>query len=374
LLSLQYIADEFNIRETGLADADSLLNWEYEVTRELVKNCFTRAVLTSLDARNQQTLIFIWGERNYEGQTREFYKKLNTASGNITGIAPCLLMTGVLSGMDGLREGRRRVYAMREYFYLTGNRFINYDEMPDLHYSALGLNGIGASLKWELSVRNAAGCAEMFERAITQIKTEPHEKAQASWLCTEMFFTVCEWLETVKDKAEYDGVFSDPSAGRKQIKCLSTREAVIRFLTAVGNELQTMLRPGISHYAEITEQVKKYIRENIEKRVTLQEAAVNVCLSAGYLSMIFKKHCGENFVDYVNRCKIEKARMMLKSDEYLIGQVGEALSFENAYYFAKVFKRYTGMTPSEYRARLKENIISAPTEPGGASGLTEEKE
>jgi two-component system response regulator YesN len=56
-------------------------------------------------------------------------------------------------------------------------------------------------------------------------------------------------------------------------------------------------------------------------------------------------------MEFVNRCKIERAGELLKREDLLIGQVSDMLSFENAYYFAKVFKRYMGVTPSEYRSK-----------------------
>jgi two-component system response regulator YesN len=172
------------------------------------------------------------------------------------------------------------------------------------------------------------------------------------WLCEELYFTICGESKSLIGNAAYDGFFSDSAAGYEQIKQLSVREDAARFIATIGNELIAMLQQETPQRAELIEQAKKYIYENISSRITLQEAAKNVCLSGNYLSLLFKKYCGESFIDFVNRCKIEKACELLRHNNRLIAEVGEMLSFENSYYFTRIFKRYTGITPSEYRKQL----------------------
>lgn len=355
LLSVQFIYPEYLAgRDMDIQNPGGLLHWEQEVIRELAGNCFPCVSAGDPDDQNHQMLILVWGNEagSYEEQLRDFYKKLTAASSDITGIMPCLLATDTLAGKDSLSVCRGQLLSLRDYFYLTGVSFLRYRDMEEIHPVPLGLSGIAGSLQKELNGKNAIGCAALFERAINRIEQEPHEKAQALWLCTELYFTVCEALQN-RTGGEQGDIFSDSAEGYAQIRLLSTRRDVVRFLYAINNELQNILQPGISRRGELIESVKHYICENIDKRIILQEAAGKVYLSPGYLSSVFKKHCGESFVDFVNRCKVEKACELLKREELLIGQVGDLLSFENAYYFAKIFKKYMAMTPSEYREGMK---------------------
>ena len=73
-------------------------------------------------------------------------------------------------------------------------------------------------------------------------------------------------------------------------------------------------------------------------------------MSESYFSMLFKKEVGENCIAYINRKKVEAAMAMLDED-YLIYEVAEKLGFDNSNYFGKVFKKYTGLTPEQYRKK-----------------------
>lgn len=84
----------------------------------------------------------------------------------------------------------------------------------------------------------------------------------------------------------------------------------------------------------------------------LQDAADYVCISPGYLSALFKKQYNQNFVDYINEVKTNRACELIREGKYRICEISYMLGFENAYYFTRVFKRHTGMTPTEYQKQL----------------------
>ena len=74
-------------------------------------------------------------------------------------------------------------------------------------------------------------------------------------------------------------------------------------------------------------------------------------MNVDYLGKIFKKETGENFTQYVMRNRIETARQLLKDrPDYRTFEIAERSGFgDNPQYFSQVFKKYTGLTPSEYR-------------------------
>ena len=74
----------------------------------------------------------------------------------------------------------------------------------------------------------------------------------------------------------------------------------------------------------------------------------SVNISAGYLSTLFKKQYNQSFIGFINQVKVERACELIAEKKYLISEISYRLAFENAYYFAKVFRRYTGMSPSEW--------------------------
>ena len=98
-----------------------------------------------------------------------------------------------------------------------------------------------------------------------------------------------------------------------------------------------------------------YIEKNFEKGVTLEEVAEYVHLSTFYLSKLFKKELNVNFVSYVIERKIEKAKELLESTDMPVLNIALELNYQEPNYFSKVFKKVTGMTPSDYRKRNEKN-------------------
>ena len=94
--------------------------------------------------------------------------------------------------------------------------------------------------------------------------------------------------------------------------------------------------------------IQQYIDENLDGHMQLNEIAEKFGLSPAYLSVLFKKNMEIGFSEYVYTKKIEKAKEMLLSDDMKIYEVADALGFESAYYFSKVFKRVTGESPREF--------------------------
>ncbi len=96
--------------------------------------------------------------------------------------------------------------------------------------------------------------------------------------------------------------------------------------------------------------IQEYIDENLSGKLQLSEVAEHFGLSPAYLSSIFKKNTDVGFSEYVYTKKIEKAKEMLIKDDMKIYEVADALSFESAYYFSKVFKRVEGVSPRDWLA------------------------
>jgi two-component system response regulator YesN len=97
-----------------------------------------------------------------------------------------------------------------------------------------------------------------------------------------------------------------------------------------------------------------YIERNIGQNITLNDVASQANISTYYLSKLFKREMGVNFVAYLADRRIELAKDMLQRTEIPIMNIAMELSFNEPNYFSRVFKKKTGFTPSEYRDRSRE--------------------
>ena len=94
---------------------------------------------------------------------------------------------------------------------------------------------------------------------------------------------------------------------------------------------------------------KKYIQENFDSPITLEEVAEAISLSPAYLSTLFKKEIGIKFSDYLISCRIEKAKQLLKESGESMQIIAEQVGYSDAKYFSKTFFKTVGLKPSEYR-------------------------
>lgn len=110
-----------------------------------------------------------------------------------------------------------------------------------------------------------------------------------------------------------------------------------------------------NNFNEYTQKAIDYVEKNIKKNITLDEVAKNINITPHYLSKIFKKEVGVNFVTYVTDRKIDLAKEMLKNKDIPIVNISISLAFNQPNYFSKVFKKKVGVTPSEYREQCLKN-------------------
>jgi two-component system response regulator YesN len=96
----------------------------------------------------------------------------------------------------------------------------------------------------------------------------------------------------------------------------------------------------------------EYLEENYCNPLTLRQVADSVYVSPFYISRLFSRQLGKTMTDYLNGIRIKNACELLRDVEYKIYQVGEMVGIPDAHYFSRLFKKHTGMTPSEYRNSL----------------------
>ena len=98
---------------------------------------------------------------------------------------------------------------------------------------------------------------------------------------------------------------------------------------------------------------KKYIDENYRKDLSLDEVSKIVNISPYYFSKLFKEETGENFIEYVTAARIRGAKEMLKKPDVSIKEVCAMSGYSDPNYFSRIFKKYEGVTPSEFRENLQ---------------------
>nr|WP_207739261.1 response regulator [Clostridium perfringens] len=106
---------------------------------------------------------------------------------------------------------------------------------------------------------------------------------------------------------------------------------------------------SLTNEEKIVDKVSKYIDDNMDKMLKLEELASICNLSPGYFSRVFKKETGKTVITYINEKKVERAKKLLKESKDPIINISLDLGFDDCGYFIRVFKKITGLTPKAFR-------------------------
>lgn len=102
---------------------------------------------------------------------------------------------------------------------------------------------------------------------------------------------------------------------------------------------------------------KEYIEEHYAEEITLQKVANVVGISPGYLSTLFAQYLGCGFVDHLIKIRVEHACDYLRQNYFKTYEIAYKIGYRDEKYFARVFKKVTGMSPGEYRkSRDRKNV------------------
>lgn len=100
---------------------------------------------------------------------------------------------------------------------------------------------------------------------------------------------------------------------------------------------------------EQIERAKAIIEKNLGKKITLKMVAQEIFISPFYLSNLFKKRTGVNFIDYVIGRRIEKSKQLLLTTNDTIEVVAAQVGYDESNYFRRLFKKTVGVSPREFR-------------------------
>jgi two-component system response regulator YesN len=124
------------------------------------------------------------------------------------------------------------------------------------------------------------------------------------------------------------------------------------FLAAADKQLR--LLGSAKQEKRVVETVRSFVQAHFTEELELQRLADTVFLTPSYLSKLFKTETGETITDYIVSVRIDKAKEWLIKDPSLkTYEIGERVGYPDPTYFNKVFKKVVGLTPKEYRERVR---------------------
>jgi AraC-like DNA-binding protein len=109
----------------------------------------------------------------------------------------------------------------------------------------------------------------------------------------------------------------------------------------------------LSQYHKI-QQAVRYITDNYRTDIRLDAAAREAGMSSSHFSRIFRKVMGLSYQEYLNNCRITKAKSLLRTSPQSVTEIATFVGFADPTGFGRIFKKLTGRTPSAYRSLPQE--------------------
>ena len=262
---------------------------------------------------------------------------------------------------DGIRDAADEIRAMEEYYYYHSQCSVlcagdfEQNELQDRHsrHNVFDISFLKKDLKQALMVQDRQKVEQVFSEVAELFSEYKPAKEQVIDACMNLYYFFFDYAESGKKDERKE--FPYPSEIVERLGQCFTLEENVSWLKELGRWISSTMETleGGSKTEQLVNAAKKYVQKNYKEKLTLAMISGDIGISQGYLSSVFKKTTGSNLNDYVNHVKIEKAKDLLGMHEYMMYEISDMLGFENPYYFSKVFKRITGMTPSDYETMRK---------------------
>lgn len=107
-------------------------------------------------------------------------------------------------------------------------------------------------------------------------------------------------------------------------------------------------------HSDVVFKAMEYIRQNYDRKLSLDDIASHVYLSRSYLSSLFREETGQTLFSYINQVRVEKSKLFLMDPSISLASVAAMCGFEDQSYFTKVFRKITSLSPKQYRDRITE--------------------
>lgn len=120
----------------------------------------------------------------------------------------------------------------------------------------------------------------------------------------------------------------------------------------VDNFLEGIFIMADKKHLSLVKNARTYILQNYASPLTIKDVADALFISPSYLSRLFRKELNCTFNDYLTRVRVEKAVELMKKPELSVEQVSKAVGYLCQSYFARIFRKYIGVTPLTYKNSL----------------------
>lgn len=192
--------------------------------------------------------------------------------------------------------------------------------------------------------------SEFTHNFLTELTQRCGERRELLW--NELSEFILEWYQIcTKHGYSFGDVFSQSSGSllqelklnRERLELEGWLQGKLLMLHRAMQERKTGNSPNLIKKA------KEFIHAHLGEQLTLAIVAQHVHLHPVYFSYLFSTECEESFLEYLTKCRIEKAKELLWMTNHKVSDIAAEVGYQSSAYFSRIFQKQTGLTPSQYR-------------------------
>lgn len=191
-----------------------------------------------------------------------------------------------------------------------------------------------------------------------------------SLICSCTLFT----RAAIKGGAQAEDAFNLSDAFIQQIEQETLRDDLVNLeYEMVSSFIKKSLEGKRPNYNYVVNKAISFIHQHILDELSLNTIAGEIGVNPSYLSKLFKKTVGISLTNFISKRKIEESKHFLHHSQISVSEISQIFNFCNQSYYSALFKKYTGITPKQYKGRYAKQSDDIFDEENDDLAVIEEK-
>ena len=192
---------------------------------------------------------------------------------------------------------------------------------------------------------------EYLQKTLQHVKQTMHSVEGFRNFQVELTQLVSKYLHDKKENM--NSVIRDPIYLQLDMNAVKSEFSMVQWMTWLMNKVFDLTQEERKEKTEkrITDQVIDYIREHYTEDINRNTLSERFHFSPEYIGKMFRKDTGTSLNDYINSLRVEKAKHLLENTNTKVIDIALEVGFNTLPYFSSVFKKYTGVSPAEFRKK-----------------------
>jgi two-component system response regulator YesN len=361
-----------NVHESHLQEMMSLLEWEEQgpafvlvcsiltdggngiqtVVYKSLKEYFreaSRGWVGALSANQVPIIVKAGSMESFRAQSASLIRKLINYVSCYRGVRVFIGIGGLYPKMSDMRQSYHEALLASTDLSIP----VGYRDYSDLLISGKASESIFLEIeKRVLEEARRGQWSEVYlqlQRWVSGLEAEGCRLVEAQQRVQDILLILVRFMEELGAKPD------KPYYAFQMTSYTQLRSEIQRILDGVRRsvtEMQEQVGP------DLLGRMKSFVLLNAHREISLDLIAEHFQMSPFYVSRLFKEKFGTNYVDFLTDCRLEKAKELMTDEKKSLKEIAYEVGYHDPNYFSRVFKKNSGVAPTEYRKDLLVRLIN----------------